>query len=62
MTISQGRTVAVTDEHGEIHAQTGQSIFASDTRFVSSYQISINQQPWALVIPDHSPSLPHACS
>ena len=49
ITISQGRTFAVTDERGEIRPETDEGIFSIDTRFISYYQLFINRQPWKLV-------------
>ena len=49
ITISQGRTFMVTSSSGEIHSQTDQGVFAADTRFISYYQLFINQEPWTLI-------------
>jgi glycogen debranching enzyme len=49
ITISQGRTFMVTDERGEIHPYTDEGVYAIDTRFISSYRVFINHQPWKLV-------------
>ncbi len=46
LTINQGSTFMVTDLNGEIAADSEQGIFANDTRFVSSYRIFANGQPW----------------
>jgi len=47
LTINQGRTFLVTDLGGEIAADTEHGVYADDTRFVSSYAIFANGQPWA---------------
>ena len=39
----------VTDQRGEIDPFTDGGIFAIDTRFVSTYKITVNRQPWQLV-------------
>jgi glycogen debranching enzyme len=49
LTISQGRTFMVTDQRGEIDPATDGGIFAIDTRFVSTYKLFVNRQPWQLV-------------
>src|SRR5258706_4758718 len=49
ITISQGRTFMVTDLRGEIDPQTDQGVYAIDTRFISSYRLYINREPWVLV-------------
>src|SRR5579884_1912644 len=49
ITISQGRTFMVTDQRGEINLQSDQGIYAIDTRFISSYHLYINREPWELV-------------
>src|SRR5205085_4697708 len=49
ITISQGRTFMVTDQRGEINPQSDEGIYAIDTRFISSYHLYINRQPWILV-------------
>ncbi len=46
LTINQGSTFMVTDLSGEIRMESEQGIFASDTRFLSHYEISANGQPW----------------
>jgi N-terminal domain of (some) glycogen debranching enzymes len=43
LTINQGSTFMVTDERGEIDGESEQGIFSADTRFVSFYQLYINQ-------------------
>ena len=48
ITISQGRTFMVTDLRGEIDPQTDQGVYAIDTRFISSYRLYINREPWVL--------------
>jgi hypothetical protein len=49
ITISQGRTFMVTDAKGEISLQSHQGVYAIDTRFVCSYNLYVNRQPWKLV-------------
>jgi glycogen debranching enzyme len=49
LTINQGSTFMVTDERGEIDSESEQGIFADDTRFVSYYQLHINQARWELL-------------
>lgn len=47
LTINHSNTFMVTDLNGEITAESEQGVFASDTRFVSSYALFANGQPWA---------------
>ena len=49
LTISQGRTFMVTGQRGEIEPFTDGGIFAIDTRFVSTYKVFVNREPWQLV-------------
>jgi glycogen debranching enzyme len=49
ITISQGRTFMVTDERGEVNSHSDSGVYAIDTRFISSYHLSINREPWVLV-------------
>jgi glycogen debranching enzyme len=49
LTINQGSTFMVTDERGEIDPESEQGIFSADTRFVSFYQLYINQARWELL-------------
>jgi glycogen debranching enzyme len=49
ITISQGRTFMVTDERGEIDHGTAEGVYAIDTRFLSTYSVYVNRQPWNLV-------------
>src|SRR5690348_2276648 len=49
ITISQGRTFVVTNERGEVQSESAQGVFAIDTRFVSTYRLTINEHPWTLV-------------
>jgi glycogen debranching enzyme len=49
ITISQGRTFMVTDQGGEIQPQSEQGVYAMDTRFLNSYRLYLNHQPWQLV-------------
>ncbi|HEY3118350.1 MAG TPA: glycogen debranching N-terminal domain-containing protein, partial [Chloroflexota bacterium] len=46
LTINQGSSFMVTDLNGEISQESEQGVFAGDTRFVSSYAISANGEPW----------------
>ena len=46
LTIHQGSTFMVTDQSGEIQADTAQGVFAGDTRLVNYYAISANGYPW----------------
>jgi len=48
ITINQGNTFMVTDQNGEIAAESELGLFAGDTRFVSYYAISANGEPWTL--------------
>jgi glycogen debranching enzyme len=49
ITINQGNTFMVTDLRGEIGQYQEQGVFAQDTRFVSTYRLTINQSPWTLL-------------
>jgi glycogen debranching enzyme len=49
LTINRGSTFMVTDQHGEIDSAAAQGVFADDTRFLSNYQLYINNKPWDLV-------------
>jgi glycogen debranching enzyme len=49
LTINQGSTFMVTAIDGRIEADSEQGIFASDTRFVSYYEITANGEPWKLL-------------
>jgi glycogen debranching enzyme len=49
LTINHGSTFMVTDLAGEISPRSEQGVFFRDTRFVSSYQIFANGQPWQLL-------------
>lgn len=49
LTINQGSTFMVTAPDGEIAADSEQGAFASDTRFVSYYEISANGTRWDLL-------------
>lgn len=49
ITISQGRTFMVTNSAGEINPYTDQGVFAADTRFISSYHLFVNREPWVLI-------------
>ncbi len=49
LTISQGRTFMVTGQRGEIEPFTDGGIFSIDTRFVSTYRVFVNREPWQLV-------------
>ncbi len=46
LTINQGSTFMVTEQNGQINADSELGVFANDTRFVSYYAISANGQPW----------------
>src|SRR4028118_1831419 len=39
----------VTDQRGEIDSESEQGVFAGDTRFVSFYQLYLNQARWNLL-------------
>ncbi len=49
ITISQGRTFMVTNQSGEIGGSSDEGVYAIDTRFISSYRLYIDHQPWQLV-------------
>jgi glycogen debranching enzyme len=49
ITINRGSTFMVTDLQGEIDQTKAQGVFAEDTRFISTYQLYINDKPWMLV-------------
>jgi glycogen debranching enzyme len=49
LTIVRDRTFMLTDERGEILTDRELGLFAGDTRFVSRYQLFINNQPWKLL-------------
>jgi glycogen debranching enzyme len=53
LTINQGSTFMVTAKDGGITPDGEQGLFAADTRFLSSYGITINGRPW-----DHVNSSP----
>jgi len=46
LTINQGNTFMVTDQNGEIAADSEQGVYGSDTRFVNYYAIFANGQSW----------------
>ncbi|MBI4214319.1 MAG: amylo-alpha-1,6-glucosidase [Chloroflexi bacterium] len=46
MVILQDRTFLVTDHRGEIDPDSEQGLFASDTRFVSYYRLTLDDEPW----------------
>jgi len=46
LTINQGGIFMVTDENAEISSNSELGVYASDTRFLSSYKIYANGQPW----------------
>lgn len=48
LTIHQGTTFMVTNQNGEITADSPEGVFAQDSRFVSYYAISANGFPWVL--------------
>ncbi len=49
ITISQGRTFMVSDLNGEVDPHTAQGVYKDDTRFISSYQLYINNNPLQVV-------------
>jgi glycogen debranching enzyme len=49
LTINHGSTFMISDLAGEISPRSEQGVFFRDTRFVSSYQIFANGQPWMLL-------------
>jgi glycogen debranching enzyme len=49
LTINRGSTFMVTDLRGEIDQLKPQGLFAEDTRFISTYQFFISQQPWTSI-------------
>src|SRR5690349_15086366 len=49
ITISQGRTFMVTNQHGEIERGSTQGVYSIDTRFVNSYLLAINRCPLQLI-------------
>lgn len=49
LAINEGFGFLVTDQDGQIRWPTHQGLYASDTRLVSSWQISANGEPWDLL-------------
>ena len=49
LAIVRDRTFMTTDERGEILADSEHGLYAGDTRFVSHYQLLINELPWKLL-------------
>jgi glycogen debranching enzyme len=49
ITISQGRTFMVTDQSGAINQNSDEGVYAIDTRFINSYSLFINREPWVVV-------------
>lgn len=49
LAINEGLGFLVTDQDGQISWPTHQGLYASDTRLVSSWQISANGEPWDLL-------------
>jgi len=49
LTISQGRTFMVTDQRGEINPSGDEGVYAIDTRFIDTYRLFLNREPWELV-------------
>ena len=49
LTINRGSTFMVTDLNGEIDQLSAQGLFADDTRFISTYNLYINDKPWTRV-------------
>jgi glycogen debranching enzyme len=49
LTINRGMTFMVTDQRGEIDADSQLGVFSGDTRFVSDYKLYINGASWQLL-------------
>jgi glycogen debranching enzyme len=49
LTINEGSVFMVTDERGEMDANSEHGVFAGDTRLVSYYRLYINGEPWTLL-------------
>jgi glycogen debranching enzyme len=49
LTINRGGTFMVTDLSGEIDQTKAEGLFKDDTRFISTYQMYINDQSWVKV-------------
>jgi N-terminal domain of (some) glycogen debranching enzymes len=49
ITISQGCTLMVTEQGGVINPHSDEGVYSIDTRFISSYRLFINREPWVLV-------------
>src|SRR5689334_19986320 len=49
ITINQGNTFMVTDLRGEIDDREEHGVFARDTRFISTYRLTISQAAWTLL-------------
>jgi len=49
ITINRGSTFMITDQSGEIDQTKSQGLFADDTRFLSTYQLYINDKSWTRV-------------
>ncbi len=49
ITVSQGRTFMVTNQHGGIEANTEQGVYAMDTRFINFYRVYMNREPLDVV-------------
>ncbi|MGI8552008.1 MAG: amylo-alpha-1,6-glucosidase [Dehalococcoidia bacterium] len=49
LTINRGSTFMVTDQNGEIDQNQAQGVFAEDTRFISTYNLYINEKSWERV-------------
>src|SRR5581483_8745393 len=46
LTINRGSTFMVTDLNGEIDQTQPQGLFAEDTRYISTYNLYINDKSW----------------
>ncbi len=49
LTINRGSAFMVTDRNGEIDQTLGQGLFLDDTRFISTYNLYINDKSWTRV-------------
>ncbi|MDQ2861560.1 MAG: amylo-alpha-1,6-glucosidase, partial [Pseudomonadota bacterium] len=49
LAINQGYAVLITDQDGQIPWPTDKGFYHSDTRVISSWQISADGQPWRLL-------------
>jgi len=46
LTISYGNTMLMSDTTGEMARSRKEGLFASDTRFISEYRLTINGHAW----------------